>query len=399
MIENFTLVEEIKFLKAGQYIKIENENTEILRYHKFTQESIIEKTEDEIIEKINFLFEQAMKRQYLKNKEYNYLNMAPLSAGLDSRTTNFVLKKLCKDEKVINITYSQNDYLDEELPKLISKDLKNHWIFKSLNNGLSLKLLEEVNKITNGLVFSYGAAQVLDIVKFLNFENVGVIHTGMYGECIAGGEVDSSDLIGSSTKLLSKINKDKINFEKFDNFEIFNYYNGSTIRSFMGSPKVFQEVAESFSPFYDVDFIQYTLNIPAEIRKNHNIYDKWLLKKYPESCKYLANGRKIGSKVIKIFGRNIPIYQVLPRVINFILRKIHLKNDDLMTENHMNPLDLWYEKNLDIKNYFDSLYKNNIEKIEDKEMRNDCKNLYLNGKTIEKDLVLTFLITYKNIFM
>ena len=399
MLENITLINEIKFLKAGQYIKIENENIEVLRYHKLTQEPIEEKTEDEIIEKIDFLFKQAMKRQYLKNEEYNYLNIAPLSAGLDSRTTNFALKELCKDKEVINITYSQNNYLDEKIPKVISKDLKNHWIFKSLNNGLSLKLIEEVNKITNGIILSYGACQTLDIVKYLNFENIGVIHTGMFGECLAGGELDYTTL-GKASEICTdrlKIKKSKI--ERYDNFEIFNYYNGSFLKSFMGSPKIFQEITESFSPFYDVDFVQYTLNIPAEIRKNHNIYDKWLLKKYPESCKYLANGRKIGSKVIKLFGRDIPIHQVLPRGINFLLNKMKCKKESFETKKSMNPLDLWYEKNIQIKNYFDFLFNKFINEIEDNEIKKDCKELYINGNTLEKDLVLTFLLSYKNLFV
>lgn len=400
MLENITLVNEIKFLKAGEYIKYEENNLKVFRYHKFSKKEIVEKTEEEIIDKIDNLFNEAVKLQISKNKEYGYLNLAPLSAGLDSRMTNFILRKYIKDE-IINITYSQNNYRDEKIPKKIASDLKNHWIFKSLDNGLSLKLLEEVSYITYGGVNSYGAAQVLDIIKLLDFDNIGLIHTGMFGEALAGAELDYQELGFSSEKLKNKLNKlkSKNKYEFFDSFEIYNYYNGSFLKSFMGSPKVFQEVSESFSPFYDIDFLQYTINISSELRKDYYIYDKWVLKKYPNATKYLHNGRKIGGKNIKILGRTIGLNQFILRVVKYILKKIKLLKDETSTKNHMNPLDYWYENNLELKDYFDSRYKDIIEKIDDSELKLDCKNLYEMGNTKEKDLVLTFLIAYRNIFL
>lgn len=399
MIENITLINEVKFLKAGEYIKYENGNLEVIRYHKFTKEAIKEKNEEEIIKKIDKLFNQAIKLQIEKNKEYGYLNLAPLSAGLDSRMTNFVLKKYTKNE-VINITYSQNNYRDEEVPKKISVDLKNHWIFKSLNNGLSLKLLEKVSNITYGTTDSYGAAQVLDMVRYLNFDKIGIIHTGMLGEVLAGAELEYQELELSSSYLKDKLIKLKKGqkFESFDCFEIYNYYNGSFLKNFMGSPKVFQEVSESFSPFYDVDFLQYIVNIPPELRKNYYIYDKWVLKKYPEAAKYLHNGRKIGGKNLKIGKRIITVNELLPRTKEYFKRKIKSYTSQLETNNHMNPLDYWYNNNKDLQNYFDSLLRELIEEINFSELKSDCQTLYINGNTKEKDLVLTLLIAYKKIF-
>ena len=314
--------------------------------------------------------------------------------------TNFVLKRYVKDE-VINITYSQNNYRDEKISKKIASELGNHWIYKSLNNGLSLKLLEEVNELTYGGVNSYGAAQVLDIVKVLNFNNIGIIHTGMFGEALAGVEVNFKELTFVSKRLEVQL-KERIGknlFEKFDNFEIFNYYNGSFLNTFMGSPKVFQIISESFSPFYDIDFIQYIINIPPNLRKNYNIYDKWVLKKYPEASKYLHNGRKIGGKSIKIFKRTVSLNQLIPRLTKYFLRKIKLKNEELATENHMNPLDLWYKKNLKLKEYLDSIFENIINEIKEEQLKIDCKNVYINGNMKEKDLVLTLLISYRRIFL
>ena len=43
---------------------------------------------------------------------------------------------------------------------------------------------------------------------------------------------------------------------------------------------------EYYSPFYDVDFFQYCLQIPLELRYHHAIYIKWILTKCPKAADY-----------------------------------------------------------------------------------------------------------------
>lgn len=198
MLEDYTILNEVKLLKAGQYLKIKCFKVEILRYHKFVLKRINENSVEEIINKIDVLFNKAVKNQVDKNKEYNYLNLAPLSAGNDSRMTNFVLKKYCKN--ILNITYSQNGYYDEIIPKKIASDLKNHWLFKSLDNGLSYKYFEEAIYISYGEVYSSAICQLLDVFKKLNLDESGVIHTGMFGECLAGDECEAISIPYKSIK-------------------------------------------------------------------------------------------------------------------------------------------------------------------------------------------------------
>lgn len=394
MLENYTLIDEINRLIAGQVIEINKNKIEVKYYHKITKKNLKEKTEEEIIDRIDFLFNKALKRQVEKNKKYNYLNLAPLSAGYDSRMTNFVLKKYSSN--IINITYSENGYYDEKIPKKISSDLKNHWIFKSLNNGVSYNYFEKVQDISEGFIYSSALCQLVDVYEKLNLAQVGIIHTGIFGECLAGVECDLEKLPYRSIKVKNKFESlyEKIKKENYGDKEIENYYNGSFICEHYGTPKFFQNLTESFSPFYDIDFIEYCISIPNEIRREHNIYEKWILKKYPLAAKYKINGKKICKKYIKIFNKKITI----DKIINFIKKKYYNKLGDKIYFG-MNPIDLWFEKNKEIEAYFNELFQKNILSLKnEKEIYEDCKKIYLTGNVLEKDIVLTFLLNYTKFF-
>lgn len=399
IIENLTYLNEVKTLRGGEYIYIGEKKFESNRYHFLKTDDFFKKNENKIIEDLDNLFNRAISSQIEKNKEYSYENLAPLSAGYDSRMTNIVLKNFCKN--VLNTTYSQNEYYDDFIPKLIANDLRNHWIFKSLNNGLSLFLFKKAINISYGSVLSYPICQLLDLYSNLNLEKVGVIHTGMFGECLAGDECNNTEPPYRSIRFKKKF-KDlysKFSKEMYDSLEIANYYNGSFIDTHMGSPKVFQEWTESFSPFYDVDFLEYTLKIPKKFRINHYIYDKWIIKKYPQLKKYKVNGKKIGDKYINILGHFIPLSNFYKIGLNYFLKKIKLKKSDIETQNHMNPLDYWYNNNNELKNFLDTTFSKHIiflNGIED--IKKDCEELYYLGNTIEKDIALTFVLSYYNLF-
>lgn len=411
MLENITVIEEIKKLVAGTYLKIKNKKVEIIEYHKFSNTPNRELDDNEIINRIDLLFLEALKKQINKNKEYGYENYAPLSAGLDSRIVNFGFEKL-KIKNVKNITYSQTGYHDELIPKKIANDLKRHWIFKSLDNGLSIKdNIDEIININDGQVLYYGPGQVNDIFENLNDNKLGVIHTGMLGDVVVGTffkeknqELKFNVIDGAySKKLIDKLKKnlELKDIRSYQNQEIYNFYNRGFNGANLGSPLTFQEKTESYSPFYDVDFLEFCLTIPVEKRWNNYIYDKWVITKYPDATNYLHNGiRKIGEQSvnINIFGREIKVKEIIPKGIKYVFKKIGILNTQLNTKNHMNPLDYWYNNNLELKNYLNNYFDENIEKIKDKELKEDCIYLYKKGNTIEKTQVLTLLGIFKKYF-
>ncbi len=409
MIDDLTLFQEIKHLKAGCYLKISNNKLIVSRYHLFKSNTNYKMTEDQIIEKIDDLFNIAVEKIVRKNNEYSYKNYAQLSAGLDSRMATWVLSKKVKD--ITNITYSQSNYFDEVIPKKISAELKTNLIFKPLDNGLSLFFIDEIFEKTAGLVLYGGPAQVWDMLRFLDLKKVGIIHTGMLANVLTGTYLEKfnnnqSNIISSgaySTKLINEFEKSLANYniEKHENQEIFTFYNRGFNGMNMGSPLIIQEYTESYSPFSDLDFFTFCLTIPIEMRSNNNIYDKWILKKYPDASKYAHNGRKITKnkrKVYTLLGKTFTLNTLLIKTYKYLMKKVGISKNAFATKHHMNPFDYWYNENNDLKEYMDSYYRDAIFKIEDISLKNDMIRMYEDGSTGEKTQVLTLLSVYKNYF-
>jgi len=410
MIEDLTPFKEIKRLKAGCSITLKaDKQYTINRYHLLNNEPNDSLSDEEIINTIDMLFKKAMLRQVNKNKEYGYSDIAPLSAGLDSRMTAWVLSQQTK--QVLNITYSQSNYLDEIIPKKISAELKTHLLFKTLDNGLSLKYLDEMVKKNASVVLYGGPAQVWDTFHLLDQSNIGVIHTGMLGDVVVGTFYKSLERNkkysiedGVYSKFLINEFKDVLKDYKIENYknqEIFNFYNRGFNGANMGAPLVFQEFTESYSPFYDIDFLEFCLTIPMEKRWRHYIYDKWVIDKYPEAAKYTHNGRKITydkGNNFKVLGKDISLDNFGNRLKSFLLKKLGISKNSMETIHHMNPFDYWYNTNDDLKIYMDNYFNDTIIKINMNDLELNLKNMYFNGTTIDKTQVLTFLSLYENYF-
>jgi asparagine synthase (glutamine-hydrolysing) len=56
------------------------------------------------------------------------------------------------------------------------------------------------------------------------------------------------------------------------------------------------------------------------------------------------------------------------------------------------------ETNLELKNFIASYFNENIERVEDMELKKDCQDLFNNGRTVEKIQVLTLLSALKLYF-
>lgn len=158
----------------------------------------------------------------------------------------------------------------------------------------------------------------------------------------------------------------------------------------------FQEFTESMSPFCDVDFLQYCMNIPLKYRVGHNLYFKWIIKKYPKAAEYIYESIKAKITTPKVYIRSKDFFI---RGTNKVLRKLNLPTlYGYNTKNGMNPFDYWYRTNSELKEFIDSYYKQNIkllDKLNEKELKVMCENLYNNGITVEKLQVLTVLATVK----
>ncbi len=409
MLEDNTLFKEIKKLKPGHYLKYQYGKIEIIQYFRLNNTPNINLTENEIVHNIDVKFRAAVSREFEKDNEYGYKHVVSISAGLDSRMTTWVAHDLGYGNDIVNMTISQTNYWDEFTPKAITNELKHEWIFKSLDNGSCLKLLEPMVKITSGGALYIGNPHQKSILDLINTQLFGIMHSGQIGDAILGTLYSSFDMNkpftlsdGAYSKvLLNRLNLDTLN-DKYENEEIFKLYG----RAFTGTNQgllIIQECLETCSPFYDLEFMNFCLTIPVELRFGHNIYDKWVVRKYPEAAKYPHNeGRKISGKKphwIRIGNHYIKSNDLPKKIWNYILKKIGMVKSGTSSKNHMNPFDYWYQTNQDIKDYMDSYFHININRLSEfSELQKDCEYMYNNHKVVEKAQVLTLLAAMKFYF-
>ena len=194
------------------------------------------------------------------------------------------------------------------------------------------------------------------------------------------------------------MNKLHINLkEKYPNEEIYKAY----LRGFYGTNQGnfgIQRFTETYSPFYDIDFMELALSIPLKLRFNHNIYKKWITKKYPKAANYIWEKDKVPVNYpywINIKGRKIPLNQLVSKLAS----RIGIARYGINTKRHMNPLEYWYNNNNDLKLFIEKYFNENITLLENyTELKKDCEKLFLYGKGPEINQVISLMGAIKNIF-
>ena len=231
MLEDYTLFKEFKKLKPGHYLKFKNGIIKIIQYYRLNNTPDYNLSEEKIVNNIDVLFRQAVSRAFEKDIEYGYKHLACLSAGLDSRMTTWVAHDLGYGEDIENMTFSQTNYWDEYTPKAITNELKHEWIFKSLNSGSCLKLLEPMVKITSGGALYSGNPHQKSMIDLINTQLFGIMHSGQIGDVIIGTFYSSLDLnkpFNLSDGVYSKVLLNRLSLDMlkdtYENEEIFKFY-------------------------------------------------------------------------------------------------------------------------------------------------------------------------------
>ncbi len=367
-----TAYSNIHRLLAGEYIYAQGSKIEKRTYHRFdnTPNNL---PLEENIERMDAAFRQAVARVIHKNEEYGYTHYIALSAGLDSRMTNRVAHDFATT-LIHNITYSQSGFYDETIPRELAEYWHNIFHFTALDGGDCLSALDEVSRMTCGLVHYSGAAETLYGLPEEAKTNGGVFLTGMVGDIIAGTAYTNRNpnqkyhygegaiLHGYENILQSVL---PTNFEQlYPNREIYYLYVRGLNCANLGSPLIHQIYGESYSPFCDVDFLETAYKVPLAQRWNNQLYDQWILRKYPDMAQWKHNGTyTIGNRPQKIslFGRAIPISEVPKRIVWYILKRLHIH--DYYTETAgktMTPEDDWFTENATLRKWSEEYLETNM---------------------------------------
>jgi len=403
LLEDITLIKEIKKLNAGLYLLISEGRVQKKQYFLLDNTSDIETTEADFIRQIDELFLDAVQAEFNKNSEYNYDNYLTLSGGLDSRMTLFAAKKLGYKD-IINITFAQSGSLDTIIAQQISDDLKCEWIFKSLDNGLFLFNIDDITRINGGIALNYGHLHQYSTYRLLDKTKIGVLHTGQLGDVVCGtfyNKPKDNDTfeIGDgaySKKNLHLIRELKLKYN-YKNQEIFNFYN----RGFTGANSgliVAQEFSEPFSPFFEVEFLKKALSIPVNLKFDHKFYFKWILKMHPNAAKYKweKTNNLICARRFSVFDKSFYPNNI-PAIIKRKLIRSQRENALKSKYKSMNPLDFYYQTNHLLEKCWTEYFYSNINYLPE-ELKGVAENMYKSGCALEKNMVISLVSALKLYF-
>lgn len=292
MLEEHTLVSEVKRLMPGNYLVYENSKTRVKNYFHLKNINKTTDSKKQIIDNIDALFSNAVKLQFEKDKAYGYQHAATLSGGLDSRMAILVAHKLGYTNQ-LNFTFSQEGYLDEKIARNIAKDYGHEFIFKSLGSGDYLKEIDPTVRLNDGLVIYSGGVHVLDAIRRIDLKNYGLIHTGLIGDAVIGSFLSAPQAVkpGITDGMYSKVLAEQIKptlteiTGQYDNEELYKFYS----RAFLGAMNgnyIFDQISHAVSPFLDVDFLSYCYSIPDELKYKQQIYIEWMKVKHRDFARY-----------------------------------------------------------------------------------------------------------------
>lgn len=394
MHDDYTLIKEVKQVRAGEYA-LYNQKSLLLKFY-FHLKDIKENSdsEDKIIEKLDILFKEAIKSEFEFEKSRKYKPLTTLSGGLDSRMVALIAHDLNYSNQIM-FNFCEKGYADEIIAADIAKSY--HLPINQVHlSPESLLAIDDVVMVNDGLNIYTGISHVFEALKNITETQIGIIHTGMIGDAVLGSFLSTTKEVKAkfSDSLFSKglLNKTKKILEKsishYRNEELYKFYN----RAFLGANTgflYFSLIAETSSPFLYPDFIAYAHSIPKKYNYKEKIYINWIKKTHTEYACFIwesIGGKPTNSKIIRLYYR-------LKRAI---IKRLPIKS---IWKNNMNPEQLWYDENQKVKQYLDNYFSLHISNlIIAPELMNDMIQLYEKGNITEKTQVLTLLAAYKLLF-
>jgi len=397
---NRTVVSEVKLLKPGEYLRVSQGQMEVKTYHILDNTPDTKISFQDALEEADSLFRRAITREFEKDSQYGFNPLCSLSGGLDSRMVTWVAHEMGYSH-MTNLTFAQKTSLDRSVPEQIINKLNHQWIYLELEDGRFLTELDEIMAISEGeisyLTMSHGK-YAIDQVDFSNF---GVLHSGQLGDVIMGTFCSSNDYgkpgyyKAISNHLIHKLPEDEP--AHYKNLELMLFQNRGFNCALSGNLSI-QPYSEVTSPFMDVDYMDFCMSLPLEYRTHHRLYKQWIIEKYPDAAAYKWDklGRKITEKTVSIRGKDVS----LSNIHGFVLKGIKFHMDRLGNSHRgenkgMNPFQYWYNTNETVHQYIEQYFRENIDLLRDKEIRQDCEKLFSTGSVYEKANVLSLLAVIK----
>lgn len=399
LIDDSTFVHEIKRLRAGKALYFRDGVWQEQRYHQFSS-NLLSCSETEAIDRIEQLFQQAVRRCFDKDLEYGFHeHLADMSAGMDSRMVNCVAKRLGYSP-ITNISYSQTGSEEERLSKAMAAHLGNTMVFEALD---SHEFVYDIDTLVQGNFGSYlytGITGGARLLSKLDFGRFGAEHTGQLGDITIGTFVKTDDTavdpeaVRLSHRLPLRYDP---NPEHFENQDLYSLYT----RGFMGAMSswfIRKQFTYALSPFTDVDVMEFCYALPVAIRRGHRLYWDWV-KRYDPDALTVPTSRKPTpvtclQKATDLSNRALHKGLKAGRKLLFSCGMVPSK---VRKDSSMNPYEYWYDTDPEMRAFFENYYREYRPLLAGhQEIGFEADTLYYNGSVLEKLMALTVLAAYKN---
>ena len=396
ILDDETLIKNIKQLPYASILEIKNKKIKITRYWEYEYKNKIKsKNEKQLIEKFGSIWQKTVEKRFTKNKK----NMIALSGGLDSRAILAAALKYLKKENILTITFGEKKSYDYEIAKKIAKKTGVKNTFLDIEKEDLIKQYKIWMKSTNGLI---DATPYFPVRGFINVQNQNEkIILGYMGGSITGYQIKKDNI---NKKIITK--KDNIEAEEilFDFFKLNNIEDIRKIfdkkflenkelkdnfrKTFETTKKIsndnladcisiwdhkyrrtnyvmnatirFNEYFDNILPFLDNDLVDFCLSIPADMRFNQRLYKKMLTDTYPKLFNLpTKNNYGLKTNANRVLIKIKEKYYYSTMLANKITKKIIKKK--LFNNKEKNYID--YSSLLRENNDYKTFIENKIKKI------------------------------------
>lgn len=391
-----TIIEGVDRVFPGSFVLVDEHG-----YYTEKEYYVIEKgdtnyPENDIINKLDDVFHNAVLRIINKCKEYGYKYLVDLSGGLDSRMIAQIASAIDNNNSV-GINYAQMGSLDQILAFEVANKLRMNCLIHPMNRGRSLENIDDFVLMNHGLNYFAGITGGKMMLEALDRDTFGIELWGALGDIYEGAMITENDLTEIRwdyprfrTSRVFEVNHSYGYSRKYyDNEMLWFYVRGM----FAGENTAFvrQNYMEGMTPYGDVEFMNLIYSISYSQRTKDHIYRKWMIKKYPEMAKipYSHTGVRVTST-----DEETERLRILIRVKNKIIRLF--APNKIESVSSMNPIDYWLKTEKILRSTWDAYYNENLWMVEfDNELYSATKKLYNSENALDKIVALTIVSAVK----
>lgn len=400
-----TFIKEVRRVRAGKRLcgmcSPDGISCHEQRYHTYEMPKM-DKVDEAVIERLDSLFLQAVRRCFEKDIEYGYAShLVDMSGGMDSRMTNVAARRLGY-ANITNISYGQSGSEEARLSQRASAFLGQEMIFQPLDNHEFLFDIDKLTMMNYGTYLYCGITGGERLLSGIDFSRYGLEHTGQLGDIVVGtfAETDSDPVSPSRIRLshlLDLPDDFDVNDEGFATQESFSLYLRG-MHGALSSCFVRKHYTYAVSPFLDVDFLEFCASIPVAEKRQHGVYWRWVERYYPEALQVPTTRKRapntIPHKAISLAARAVGKALRVGHKICYALR---LTPSRVGRTSSMNPYDYWYDTDPRVRVFFDGYYHDNIGLLATMpETQRQVKMLYNSSRVLDKLMALTVLSARRN---